>query len=509
MENCDDLCFLPASLLSEMRAAGQISSAEITHAYLSRIAKFDGKLNAYVEVYEQEARFAATSLDTGSNGRIEGGLAGGIPIALKDLLEVDGKITTAGSAHFRGRRSRVTASLATRLIASGSIILGKTQTVELAYSGWGINPQMGTPWNPWDEDIQRDPGGSSSGSAVAVSAGLAPWAVGTDTGGSVRLPAAFCGITGLKTTAGQIATDGIIPLSKTFDTPGPITRSVLDAAILYNLMLGSKSQFAFGSGTVSGISRALEGGVQGLKLGSLPKAEREGVEPDVLGAYDRSLETLSNLGADIVEINLPFRLNDCRTAHSTIINSEAYSYFYDVIEDGSSLIDESTRSGISTGRTISPQHSLDAFKQIWRLKSQISGALLNVDALLTPTTESVAIPVEGLDRTKSPARFTRFVNALGMCGLAIPNGKSAEALPTSLQIVCRQHQERLALRIGLAFQNATDWHLGYPPMCRDAACGKKRLEYRVSASPNQPRRLRTTKLVSEQVAAGVSQIQPE
>ncbi|MBB3237102.1 amidase [Phyllobacterium endophyticum] len=481
-KNGDDLCFLPVSRLSEMRATGKISTAEITEAYLSRIAKFDSKLNAYVEVYAKEARLAATSLDAGRDTRNDGGLACGIPIALKDLLEVDGKITTAGSAHFRGRRSCVTASLARRLISSGSIILGKTQTVEFAYSGWGINPQMGTPWNPWDEDIQRIPGGSSSGSAVAVSGSLAPWAIGTDTGGSVRLPASFCGVTALKTTADQIATDGIIPLSKTFDTPGPITRSVLDAAILYNVMLGSESQFAFGSGTVIGISRALEGGVLGLKLGSLPKAEREGVEADVLEAYDRSLETLSNLGAEIVETNLPFRFQDCFGPHMSIVNSEAYAYFRDVIDDGSSLLDESVREGISAGRTISPQQYSDAFEQISRFKAQISGALVNVDALLTPTTLSVALPVEGLDRSRPPSRFTRFVNTLGMCGLALPNGKNAEDLPTSLQIVCREHQERLALRIGLAFQQATSWHLRRPTMFLDAdsnSQGVRQLDRRV------------------------------
>ncbi len=459
-----DLCFLPVSVLNDMRAKGQVSSAEITDAYLERIAKFNGKLNAYVEVYDPDARLAATILDESGDGRGEGDLAYGIPIALKDLVEIEGKITTAGSAHFRNRRSDVTASLARRLIDGGSIILGKTHTVEFAYSGWGINSEMGTPWNPWDEKIHRIPGGSSSGSAVAVSAGLAPWAVGTDTGGSVRLPASYCGVTALKTTAGQIATDGIIPLSKTFDTPGPITRSVLDAAILYNLMLGSRSAFAFGSGSVSGISHELEGGVRGLKLAALPKAEREGVEADILEAYDHSLELLRSLGAEIVEINLPFRFEDCFEPHMTIVNSEAYAYFHDVVDDETSLLDESIRQGISTGRDISSQRYLNAFQQIGRLKRQISEALLKVDALLTPTTGTIALPVEGLDRAKPPSRFTRFVNTLGLCGLSVPNGQNAQALPTALQIVCKEHQERVALRIGHALQQATDWHLRRPTM---------------------------------------------
>lgn len=464
MKHSDDLCFLPASRLIALRAAGQISSVDMTDAYLSRIANLDSKLNAYVEVFAQEARLAAAALD--ANRDVEGpeALARGLPMALKDLIEIEGKVTTAGSAQFRDRRSCTTASLAKRLVVSGAVVLGKTQTVEFAYSGWGINPQMGTPWNPWDQTVPRIPGGSSSGSAVAVSAGLAPWAIGTDTGGSVRLPASFCGVTGLKTTAGQIATDGIIPLSRTFDTPGPITRSVLDAAILYNLMLGSESPFAFGSGTVSGISRALDGGVHRLKLGCLPEAEREGVAADVLDAYDRSLKTLSDLGAEIVEIDLPFRLRDCAEPHMTIINAEAYANFHDVVDDESTSLDESVRQGISAGRGIYSYQYLRSLENIKDLKVLTSKSMLDIDALLTPTTEISAIPVEAVDRAWSPSRFTRFVNTLGMCGLAMPNGRSSQGLPTSLQIVCREHQERLALRIGLAFEQATEWHLRRPPM---------------------------------------------
>ncbi|RUZ73487.1 hypothetical protein EN943_27125, partial [Mesorhizobium sp. M7A.F.Ca.US.006.01.1.1] len=219
--------------------------------------------------------------------------------------------------------------------------------------------------------------------------------------------------------------------------------------------------------TVSGISRALGGGVMGLKLATIPKAERDGVEAEVLEAYDHSLETLSNLGAEIVEINVPFRFDDCREPHSTIMNSEAYAYFRELIDDTSSLIDESVRAGISSGRAISPRQYLDAFELVSRFKAQISDALVGVDALLTPTTETVALEIDGLDLTRRPVRFTRFVNDLGMCGLAVPNGKSAKGLPTSLQIVCRENQERLALRIGLAFEQATDWRLR-PSMFRDA-----------------------------------------
>jgi aspartyl-tRNA(Asn)/glutamyl-tRNA(Gln) amidotransferase subunit A len=231
----EDLCFLPVSVIAEKIANGQLSSVDVVDAFLARIAKYDNKLHAYVDVYRKDVRLAADAADKAIRSGHAVGPFHGVPIALKDLIELNGRITTGGSAHFRNRRSVVTATIAQNLIANGVIILGKTHTVEFAYSGWGTNRHLGTPWNPWDNLTPRTPGGSSSGSAVAVAAGLAPWAIGTDTGGSVRLPASFCGLTGLKTTIGRVSTDGIIRLSQTLDTAGPLTRSVLDAALLYNL----------------------------------------------------------------------------------------------------------------------------------------------------------------------------------------------------------------------------------------------------------------------------------
>jgi aspartyl-tRNA(Asn)/glutamyl-tRNA(Gln) amidotransferase subunit A len=161
----------------------------------------------------------------------------GIPIALKDLVELDGDIATGGSKAWSERRARRTATLVTRLLRAGMIVIGKTHTVEFALGGWGTNQHMGTPWNPWDRSTHRIPG-SSSGSGVAVAARQAPWAIGTDTGGSVRMPASYCGVTGLKTTIGRTSTCGVLPLSPTLDTPGPIARCAQDAALLFNPLQG-------------------------------------------------------------------------------------------------------------------------------------------------------------------------------------------------------------------------------------------------------------------------------
>src|ERR1700736_2691668 len=226
-----DPASLPAHKLAEAIAARRLSPVDVVAAFLDGIAAQDAKLHAFVEVYADEARLAAEAADKAIRSGHAVGPLHGVPIALKDLIEIEGKIVTGGTLIWRDRLAKRTATLARRLIAQGMIVLGKTHTVEFAYGGWGTNARVGTPWNPWDPKVPRTPGGSSSGSGVAVAARLAPWAIGTDTGGSVRLPASYCGLTGLKVTIGRISTHGILPLSTTLDTPGPMARSVVDAAL--------------------------------------------------------------------------------------------------------------------------------------------------------------------------------------------------------------------------------------------------------------------------------------
>src|SRR5438309_10867649 len=189
-----DPASLPAHRLAQAIAARRLSPVDVVQAFLDRIAAQDAKLHAFVAVYVDEARLAAEAADKAIRSGHAVGPLHGVPIALKDLIEIEGKIVTGGAMVWRDRRSAVTATLAQRLIAAGLIVIGKTHTVEFAMGGWGTNQHLGTPWNPWDPAVPRTPGGSSSGSGVSVAAGLAPWAIGTDTGGSVRLPAAWCGL---------------------------------------------------------------------------------------------------------------------------------------------------------------------------------------------------------------------------------------------------------------------------------------------------------------------------
>ena len=221
---------------------GGVSAEELTRDYLNRISHYGTKLNAFMTVFYDSALQAAKDAD---QKRLSGeplGALHGIPFGLKDIIEVEGQTTTWGSYALKNRTSDETATVVERLIDQGAIILGKTQSVEFALGGWGTNEFFGTPWNPWDLETHRIPGGSSSGSGVAVAAGLCAAALGSDTGGSVRLPSAYCGITGLKPTFGRVSNYGVMPLSTSLDTIGPMARCVEDVALIYDVIRGPDSK---------------------------------------------------------------------------------------------------------------------------------------------------------------------------------------------------------------------------------------------------------------------------
>src|SRR5713101_6110387 len=253
---------LPVHALSTAIQTRKLSPVDLTEALLARIERLDGKLHAFIALYGKEARLAAEAADKAIRSGHTVGPLHGIPIAVKDLVDLEGRVTTGGSKVWKDRISPTTATLARKLIAAGMIILGKTHTVEFATGGWGTNEHMGTPWNPWDLEVPRTPGGSSSGS----------------------------GITGLKTTIGRISVHGVLPLAPTLDTPGPMTRSVEDAAILFNLLQGPdpldrQTLLHAPDDPLPTLRR----GVAGLRVAVLAKAERSGIDGEVLGAYDASV----------------------------------------------------------------------------------------------------------------------------------------------------------------------------------------------------------------------------
>ncbi len=456
---------LPVHAIAREIAARRLSPVDLVEDCFARIERLEPKLHAFTEVYAADARLAAEAADKAIRSGHAVGPLHGVPVALKDLVEIEGRVAAGGSMVWKGRRSRRTATLARRLVAAGMVVVGKTHTVEFAYGGWGTNQHLGTPRNPWDAADARTPGGSSSGSGVAVAARLVPCAIGTDTGGSVRLPAAWCGVTGLKTTVGRISTHGVLPLSPTLDTPGLITRSVEDAAILLDVLQGadpldSKTLGRRDAEPMPGLRR----GVKGLRLARLSEAERGGVEGEVLAAYDRSVAVLGGLGADIVELRLPRGFRELGALNGHIMSAEAYALVGDIVDDAELLVDEAVRPRIRAGAATSARDYLRALAERERLKAEFAAAMEGVDAVLTPTTMTAAIRLGDVDQSTSPALLTRWVNLLDLCGLAVPNGFTAAGLPASLQVVCRGWDEATALRIGWAYQDATDWHDRVPPM---------------------------------------------
>jgi aspartyl-tRNA(Asn)/glutamyl-tRNA(Gln) amidotransferase subunit A len=435
---------LPVHRLRDALASGELTSAALVDGLLGRIARDDAKLHAFVHVYAEEARAAAAAADAARRAGHAVGPLHGIPVAVKDIVDIEGRVTTGGSKVWEKRISPLTATLVRRMLGAGLIVLGKTHSVEFAMGSFGTNRHMGTPWNPWDAETHRAPGGSSSGTGVAVAAGMAPWGIGTDTGGSVRIPSSWCGITGLKTTIGRVSCHGVLPLSTTLDTPGPMARSVEDAALLYHVLSGDDA------------SPRLKAGVRGLRLARMPAAERKGCEPEVLAAYDASLEALAGLGATIVDLPLPRGFAEMGAVVGRIIGAEGYSFVGDLVDDPSLPVDNDVRPRIQLGRGMSAKDYLLTLREKDRIKREFEAALAEVDALLTPTTATVAPPVAAVDQSGTAAGFTRPFNLIEWCALALPNGSGAAGMPTSLQIACRGNDEAMALRIGWAFERSRE-----------------------------------------------------
>jgi aspartyl-tRNA(Asn)/glutamyl-tRNA(Gln) amidotransferase subunit A len=257
---------------------------------------------------------------------------------------------------------------------------------------------------------------------------------------------------------------GVLPLSSTLDTPGPMCRSVADAAALYNVIHGPDPDDprTLGHG-VNDPLPTLDAGIAGLRLARMPDSERDGVQSDVLDAYDASLEVLSSLGARIVDVKLPIPFGAMAAIVGRIIGAEGYALIGDMVEDAKLPLDDDVRPRILIGKNMSARDYLLVLEERERIKASYRDALRDADALLTPTIATTAPTLESIDQSSTPAHFTRVVNLLDYCALALPNGIDGNGLPISLQVICRGYEEALALRIGRAYERATDWHKATPP----------------------------------------------
>ncbi len=447
--------------------AKKFSSREIVDALLARIAKADDKLHAFTEVYAKEAKALADAADTARASGFPLGPLHGLPMAYKDLCDIKGRIGTSGSKMWEKRIATETSNTVERLTAAGMVPLGKLHMVEFAFGGWGTNPLMGAPWNPWDLKTHRTPGGSSSGTGVAVAARLAPAGIGSDTGGSVRIPCAFNGLVGLKVTFGRISLHGTMLLSWTLDSIGPMARSVEDCALLLNALAAPDPRDPTTlDQPLEDFTAAVKGGsIEGMRL-ALPDTNQlpDFVHPDVIQAWQASARTFESLGVNVEAVRLPDWFFDLQKGAGTISTSEMFSLHREWIEDKSMAIGDGVRGRALLGKHFATGAYAEELRRLKRRRAEFAEWMRPYDGLLTPSVGVPAIPLTEVDETSPVSgHLTRPGNYLGLCGLSMPSGFSL-GLPVGIQILGKPYAERDVLRLGKGFQDATDFHKRAPDL---------------------------------------------
>lgn len=447
-------------------ASGAVSPVSLLAACLRRIERADPALHAFLVLRAEAAHDAARAAEREiAGGNYRGGLHG-IPFAVKDLLDVEGLPTTAGSLHLRDNVAHATATAVERAVAAGAIFLGKLHMVEFAFGGWGTNAHLGAPRNPWDMRVHRSPGGSSSGSGVAVAAGMAAFSLASDTGGSIRSPASMNGVVGLKPTISSVSTHGVFPLSHTLDSIGPLARSVEDAAIVFDAIAGPDPRDpGTWCGTAPRLLPELRRPVAGMRLGLVPDEQLPGVQPEILKALHESARIFRALGAEVRELALPRRPLDYCAGASHIIRTDCYAHLAGLMAQDRGEFDPFVRERVLAGNRGTAAEFAATLIERRADMAAMGAAMAGFDALLLPSTPIASPPLSTIDEYAMPlSDLTRFVNYLGMCALSLPNGVNGEGMPLSLQIVAPASREDIAVRLGWAFESATRWHERRPDL---------------------------------------------
>ncbi len=454
-----DLHWLSVAEAAQLIAARKLSPVEFTEASLRRIEQLEGRLNAFITVDGDAAMTAASeAADEIAKGGAHGPLHG-IPIALKDIFGVAGVRMTAGSKILSENVASEDAEATARLKAAGAVVLGKLNLHEFAFGATGVNPHYGAARNPWD--LERITGGSSSGSGASVAAGECAAALGTDTGGSIRIPASLCGIVGLKPTYGRVSKRGVLPLSWSLDHVGPMTRTVEDAAIVLQAIAGRDADDASTVGEpVPDYMQMLRQGVQGLRIGIAKEFFFENLHPEVESAVRSAIGLLGEMGADLTEADVPL-ISEIPGGVTAIMLPEALAYHQKWMSERPDDYGDDVRYRLELGATFLAVHYVQAqrFREMavaaWREE-----VFPKVDLIVTPTTPITARPIEegDLQVTFNLIRFTNPLNFLGVPAISIPCGFTGEGLPVGLQLVGRWWDEASVLRAAYAYEQATDWH---------------------------------------------------
>ena len=452
-------------------AAKRISSREATQSCLDRIEKWNPKLNAFMAIEADEALRAAAAADAALEKGRPGGALHGVPLAHKDMYYDTGKVVTCGSKIRKDFVATTTATALQRLKNAGTVRLGSLQMVEFAYGPTGHNPHYGAVRNPWNTD--HITGGSSSGSGSAVAARLTFAALGSDTGGSIRMPAHFCGVTGLKTTVGRISRAGAMPLSWSLDTVGPLARTAEDCALLTGLMAGADPDDLTASALlVPDYVAATKQSIKGLKIGVPGSFYVDDLDAEVARVLDETLATLKREGAEIVKVELPDQ-RQLTAACQLVLATEAASLHKRWMIERPRDYGAQVLMRLQNGLAVPAVSYLEAMR--WRgpaLAAHLA-AVEGTDAMIVPVAPMPAATIAESDVGNSMdaeaviqriTRFTRPINYLGLPALSIPSGFTKSGLPVGMQIVGRAFDEAMLLRIGAAFQRATDHHAKVPAL---------------------------------------------
>ncbi|MFY9952143.1 amidase [Bradyrhizobium sp.] len=452
-------------------AKKRLSSHEVTRSCLNRIAQWQPRLNAFVSIEADAALQAADEADAALARGNRRGTLHGVPLAHKDMYYEAGKVVTCGSKIRRDFVAKTTSTALQRLKDSGSIRLGALQMAEFAYGPTGHNFHHGAVHNPFA--FGHITGGSSSGSGAAVAARLSFAALGSDTGGSIRMPAHFCGVTGLKTTYGRISRAGAMPLSQSLDTVGPLARTVEDCALLLGLMAGADLDDPSAStAPVPDYMAATTGSVKGARIGVPSAFYVDDLDSDVARLLDDTIAVLKREGADVVQVELPDQ-RQLTAACQLVLAVEASAFHKRWLIERPQDYGPQVLMRLQNGLAIPGVLYLEAMR--WRgpaLAAHIA-ATANVDAVIAPVAPVAAPTIAESDVGNSPdaesliqrlTRFTRPINYLGLPSLAIPAGFTARGLPVAMQLIGRSFDEATLLRIGAAFQRATDFHERVPKL---------------------------------------------
>ncbi|MSP79298.1 MAG: amidase [Dehalococcoidia bacterium] len=460
MPELTDLTLTQASRLMRRR---KLSPRELTQAHLTRIEKLNPRLNAYLTVTgDQAMRQAAASEERQTSGRLHGPLDG-IPIGLKDLFATRGIRTTAGSKILGDWVPDHDAHVVSRLHAAGAVMLGKLNMHEFAFGVTNVNPIHGPARNPWDPE--RMTGGSSGGSGAAVAAGLAIAALGSDTGGSIRIPSGMCGIVGLKPTYGRVSRRGAFPLAWSLDHVGPMTKTVEDASLLLHAVAGHDPHDpASADVPTTNLSQGMHTGIKGMRFGLLPFGSS--LEPAVAQALGSAQFTLQMLGGTIEEVTFP-ALEHAAAANTAILMAEAAALHRRWMDERPGDYGADVFNRLAVARLLPASLLVTAQRVRTLVRQQLNEVFTKVDVLLWPSLPIVAPPIAPLgpvpgqlhrDIRVPISRFTPLANLTGVPAISLPCGFSPEGLPIGLQMLAAPWQEATLLRAAYAFEQATEWH---------------------------------------------------